>query len=298
MTTPDPERGLDPAHILAIVSAVTLGPARLLNAVARPGGVLTCMSSKQAAADVRAALTRVGYQVATAGTGRDLLVTGWSPGNLDMRLASMRAIIQQLTGHPALTARAVIGQLRDQSGVLQIHRADVRLLDQARTQVRTWVSDRSGVHAPYDPAIQPADVGCALRLRAVRELEETIDDLIERQLRVAGHALALFDSLSGQMSSDRAQDTAIRQAGITFHLSPSTAQDSSVLPRGTTQPPGQGVASAPDPAPRLRVVSGQVVIREFPAAATAASRAADPRPASPGGPQFPAARPGRQSPRP
>ena len=126
MPAPDPERGLDPGHVLAICAQAISPPGRLVHAVARPGGVLVCLSSRPAARDVRAALDRVGYLVATAGTGRDLLVRGWSPGNLESRLEAMRAVIQQLADHQSVTARAVIGQFRDRPGGLAADAALIR----------------------------------------------------------------------------------------------------------------------------------------------------------------------------
>ena len=85
---------------------------------------------------------------------------------------------------------------------------------------------------PAPPAVLPADVGIALRLGTAGVLEQAIDDLVERHLRVAGHALALFCSLREPMDVGRAQDAAIRWAGITFHLSGPAAQDSTHLIHG------------------------------------------------------------------
>ncbi len=104
------------------------------------------------------------------------------------------------------------------------------------------MSARCGVRAPIRPAAVPPDVGVALRLRAVRVLEEAIGDLVKRHVRVAGHALAQFSVLRLKMSGDRAQQAAIRQAGIAFHLPVSTAGDSSALIRNA---PGRPDAAAP-----------------------------------------------------
>ncbi len=289
----DPERGIDPGHVLAICSQAISPPGRLIQAVARPGGVLVCLSSRPAARDVRGALDRVGYLVATAGTGRDLLVPGWSPGNLESRLAAMRAVIQQLADHQSVTARAVIRQFRDRPGGPLLSRADQGLLDQAGNRLRAWVAARSGIHAPHDPAIQPADAGNALRLRAAWALEQSIDDLIERHLRVAGHALHLFASFSTQMGGDHAQDAAIRQAGVAFHLGADATQGSSALVPGTEGlGPGEPLVSRPPARPQA--LPGQAVVREFPAAATGGTAGPPPVPLSrPGGPRFPAGRASR-----
>ena len=149
---------------------------------------------------------------------------------------------------------------------------------------------------PHDPAVQPADVGNALRLRAAWTLEHAIDDLIERHLRVAADALTLFISLSRQVSSDRARDSAIRRAGITFGLSGSPGQDSTALLQGTVLSPGQCLLSGPRPPARLGVVPGQPPVREFPAAADSGGvppGPARPSMSGPGGPYLPARRPRR-----
>ena len=80
------------------------------------------------------------------------------------------------------------------------------------------MTDHSGIHAPHDPAVFPADRGNALRLRAARALETAIDDLVERHLRVAGHALPLYQSLRLRTTEDQAKDTAIRRASVMYHL--------------------------------------------------------------------------------
>ena len=287
----DPDRGVDPGHVLAICPQAISTPGRLVYAVARPGGVLVCLSSRPTARDVRGALDRVGYLVATAGTGRDLLVPGWSPGNLESRLAAMRAVIQQLADHQSVTARAVIAQFRDRPGGPLLSRADQGLLDQAGNRLRAWVAARSGIHAAHDPAIQPADAGNALRLRAAWALEQSIDDLIERHLRVAGHALNLFASLSTQMNGDHAQDTAIRQAGIALHLGADATQGSAAPVPTEGVGPGVPVVSRPG---RPQALPGQAVVREFPAAATGGTAGPPPAPLSLlGGPRFPVGRASR-----
>jgi hypothetical protein len=296
MTAPEfLDCGLDPAHILAVCADATGGSrSELARAVALPDSVRACLPSRLAARNACAVLARVGYQVDAASRGRDLLITGWSPAGLDSRLTAMRGILHQLASHPSVTARAVIEQYRHQPAGSPSPRAGQEILDQARAQLRAWVSARSGIHVPHDPAVQPADVGTALRLRATWTLEHTIDDLVERHLQVAAHALALYDSLSPQMSGDYARDTTIRRAGITFQLSGSADQDSTALLPGTVQPPGQGMPLASRPSRRPRALPGQPAVREFPAAA--ASGPVPPgqtRPPmdGPGGRHLPARRP-------
>jgi hypothetical protein len=296
---PDPgERGLDPAHILAVCGHATSGTgSRPVLAVTQPDGVRACLPSRPAGRDARAALARVGYQVATAGNGRDLRISGWSPEGLEARLGAMRAVLHQLAEHPSVTAQAVIVQFRKAPGGSPSYRPGPQLLEQAQAGLRAWVTSRSSIHAPHDPSVQPADVGNALRLRAAWTLEAAIDDLIERHLRVAGHALALYSSLSQQMSGDRAQDTAIRRAGVTFHLSGSTAQDSSSLLLGIARPPGPG-APPPSRLPsRPRALPNRTAGRDLPATGPGTSWAAGPSgsaAARRGGRRFPVARPGHR----
>lgn len=181
----------------------------------------------------------------------------------------------------------------------------------ARARRRAWAFARSGIHAPRDPAIVPADLANALRLRAARAAEAAIDDLIERHLRVAGYAVTQFTELREHAADDWAHDTAIRRAGITFHLSGPAphdppgrgspapgpaAQDSTALvrpPRGRRDlgpvPRGPGSGGRPPAG------SAQVAASGFPAPVSDVVAAADPsaaQPAGPGARHVPARRPG------
>ena len=122
-----------------------------------------------------------------------------------------------------------------------------------------------------------------------------ISDLIDRHLRVAGHAVDLFGSLRQQMNDGRAQHTAVRRAGITFHLSGELHRpglhtaDAPV--RHRSRPGGAAAARGPGPAGRGAGMAG-----EFPAPPGAAGPPGTEPPAGragPGGQGFPAARPGR-----
>jgi hypothetical protein len=256
MTSPDPrDRGLDPAHILGVCVLATIGrhDHRMLT-ISTPAGVRVTVPTRRAAGDVLAALTLTGYQaipVASGGRGRALLVAGWSPAGLDARLTAMRAVIQQLDAGSAITASAAISRVRRPPASSPAAGPDQDALGWARSRLRAWVAARSGIHAPRNPAILPADLGNALRLRAAWAVEAVIDDLIERHLLVARHALRLFGSLRQNASDDWAQEAAVRQAGITFHLSgpasqDSPAQDSSALiqragrPQRPARPPASG----------------------------------------------------------
>jgi hypothetical protein len=133
-------------------------------------------------------------------------------------------------------------------------RRDSSLLAKAGAELRAWVADRSGVHAPHDPAIIPADTGNALRLRATRALESAIDDLVERHLRVAAHDLPLYQSLRLHTTEGQAKDTAIRRASVTYHLpttesaaapGPRTARPPGPEPQAPGPPAGDGLAGTP-----------------------------------------------------
>jgi len=293
MATPDlRERGLDPAHILSVASqAIGSGHGHASRATATPGGLRVYLSSRLAADGAAPALTRVGYQVARInGTGhRDLLVTGWSSDGLESRLTAMRAVLHRLDGNPGSTADAVIERVRR----LPAH-PETRVLADARTQLQAWVSACSGIHAPRNPAIMPADTGNALRLGLAHTLENAIDDLVERHLRVAGHALPLFLSLRQHTTEAQAKEAAIRRAGIIFHLN-ATPPGAAAPVQHPAQPPGPGAPSPghqtgtprPPGGPARQASSG------FPSPLPGAVPGTGAVPAGrPAGGRFPASRPG------
>jgi hypothetical protein len=286
--------GLDPAHIVGICTRATEGRRSL--AVGTRDGISVSLPSQRTARRARAALVRVGYEVSAAATGRgrDIVVTGWDPAGLDSRLAAMRTVLHQLDDNPALTARMVIKRFRELPGVTPSPHLDSELLDQARTGLRDWVDLRSGIHAPRDPAVAPTNVGVALRLRAAGILEEAIDDLIERQLRAAGHALALFSSLRERMGNSRAQAAAIHRACATVHRSGSAAQDSTPLLGDTGGLAGPGASAATVLAADWRGKARKLAGRESPGPFTSATSGPDmPAPGRPAVPQLPTSRPHR-----
>jgi hypothetical protein len=242
------ERGLDPAHILSVTSQVITSKGQAGLAIATPDGVRICFRSRPAASKAFTALTRVGYQVSHADGShrRNLLVTGWNAQALDSRLEAMRGVLGQLSDNPAATADALIERFRNLTPGSRVRR-NTTLLTQAHAQLRDWVTSRSGVHAPHDPAIIPADVGNALRLRAARALESTIDDLAERHLRIAAHALPLYQSLRLYTTEGQAKDTAIRRASVTYHL-PTNARPTAAPGPRTARPPGPEPRSPGPPA--------------------------------------------------
>ncbi len=297
MTRPDlSERGLDPAHILSVASqAIRGGHGHASRALSTPGGLRLCLSSRLAAGDAAPALIRVGFQAARIdGTGhRDLLVTGWSADRLESRLTAMRAVLRRLDANPGSTADAVIERVRR----LPARSADdpeTSLLADARTHLQAWVGACSGIHAPRNPAVMPADTGNALRLRLAQTLETAIDDLVGRHLRVTGHALRMFVSLRPHATDEQAKQAAIRRAGILFHLSTSPAQDSPVPDQRPARPPRSGSRS-PRPAPDGRADGGPArqAASGFPHPIAGAGSDASAVPAArPAGGHFPASRPG------
>ena len=249
---PDPA-GLDPTHILTICAEFD-GDAGV-QAVRTPEGVRVAMPTRRAAWEATGALGRVGYTAALAGDShvrRDVMVTGWNADRLDSRLTALRSVMHRLADNPLVTATAAVRRfaaLPARSATLE---AAENILGESEVQLRRWLDARAGICTPSPPAVLPADTGTAMRVRAVVSCEQAISDLVDRHLRVAGHAVALFSSLRQQMNDGRAQNTAVRRAGITFHLSGgSIAQDSTPLDapvrsgaagRPVTQVPGQAEA--------------------------------------------------------
>jgi len=283
--------GLDPVHILAICTRAT-GSTAGIHVVPAQDGVRVGFPARGAAWEASSALGRAGYTAALTGGGRarwDVLVTGWNAARLDSRLAAMRSVMHRLADNPLVTATAAVRRFATLPAAAATSQAGTEILCETRQQLQGWADGRVGICVPA-PAAVPADAGTAMRVRAVASCEQVISDLIDRHLRVAGHALTLFDSLRQQMSDIRAQDVAIHRAGITFHVSGEPiAQDSSPLMRSASADPAAARRTRPGDRPR-RGMAG-----EFPARPGAAPPpGTDPlsgRP-GPGGQGFPAAPPG------
>ncbi len=293
------QAGLDPVHVLAICTRAT-GGGTGAHAVGTPDGVRVSLPTRKAAWDAAAALGRAGYTASLAGrtrNSRDLVVTGWSASQLDWRLTALRTVMHRLADNPLVTATAAVRRFGALPASAASPAAAADILDQTRQQLQDWVDGRAGICVPAPPAVIPADAGNAVRVRAVTACEQVISDLVERHLRVAGHALALFGSLRQQMNDGRAQKTAVRRAGVLFHPSGgSIAQDSSSLMRAATTSPAPCPTPPADPPGRSRSRPGWDASREFPAPPGVAGPT-DAAPsagwASPGGQDFPTARPGR-----
>ncbi len=277
MTTADARRaGLDPAHILIICEHVAAcsGHRPVGYATAVPEGIQVQAPSRRAAQDMHAALLGVGYQTRLmhAGPCWELLVSGWSADGLESRLAAMRAVIEQLSADPTATATAVLDRYCDLSARSPAARLGVQALAQIHLRLRTTVAARCGINAPRDPTVLPPDVGSALRLRAVWLLEQAVDDLIDRQLRIARRALPLFRSLRQHTADDRARDAAIRRAvGRSPYLSRPALQGTSGRVPPPLWPPRPAAPSAVTAAADSQCArSGQGAALDFPAPVKAA----------------------------
>jgi hypothetical protein len=312
------ERGLDPAHILSVANLAIGGVAGSpVHAVAVADSVRLCLPSRRAAGAVTGALTQVGYQVRRiGGTGRrDVRVTGWSAAGLEARLAALCTVTHQLETSPARTAAAAIDRVRRQPPSAL---ADAEALAAASTRMRAFVHTHSGIHAPHNPAVLPADLDNALRLRAVWQLEAAIDGLIARHVQLASRALRLYRSLRQHVPDDQAERAALHRAGMTsWRVIPAPAPPGSA-PRTTRwgdppapRPPGSarrapgwdgGLAPGASPSGRSRASRVPGESPRFSRSAPTGERpggAARPGarpggPSRPGGRTFPAGRPGRR----
>ena len=297
--------GLDPAHILGVaLQAVGNGHSRSgrVAVLTTSGQVRVCLPSRRASLGVAATLIRVGYQVTRVGglSRPDVLVAGWSAAGLEARLAAMRNVLHELDARPLAAAATVIERVRHQPlGAPAV--PDAEVLAGARTQLRTWVSARAGVHVPHNPAILPGNRANTLRLRTAWTLETAIDRLIERQVRAAENTLWLFRSMRRHVGADQAQQIVLRQPGPTVRpdtsgRDASLAQDSSELVRRTAPPMGPGPRF---PGPHLSGGTGAGPVSQaasgFPHPvnrAIADGSIAAAWSAHPGGRHFPVGRPG------
>ena len=302
--------GIDPVHVRTIATAAVPDGQRD-GTVLLVGGQYAArvyLPTRSAAQAAHAALRRVGYQVGRTGSlrGRDLIIAGWSAEGLESRLTAMRAVLQKLAAEPGATAVAALDRFGRLSAAALPGQAGQRLLiHQADQQLRAWIADTSGIHAPCDPRARPADPGCALRLNATHRAEEAIDDLAARHVQVAELAVALYPALRQRMDHDSASDFAVRRAGVAFHLSQQLAQDITPLLRGSGQTPGSAAsrpAAAGSTSPKARPRTGSRprlrTAREFPFTGmpiSPTSRPPSTRGATrPRGRNFPSGRPGRR----
>jgi hypothetical protein len=244
------------------------------------------------------ALGRVGYTAAHASGDRhtrDLVVTGWNANRLDSRLNALRTVMHGLADNPLVSATAAVRRYAGLPAGAASPAAASGILDETRQQLHDWVDSRAGICAAAPPTVLPADAAMAMRVRAAAKCEQVISDLIDRHVRVAGHALAEFTSLRQRMNDSRAQRTAVRRAGVFFHLSPSSvAQDSAPLMSRSapSAAPGQTPADMPSrPRRPRRGMAGEFPTRPGVTGPSGTGPAAGR--SGPGGQDFPAARPGR-----
>jgi hypothetical protein len=300
-------------HVWTICTTAAPGSQRDGTALLVGGQYATrvYLPNRSAAHAAHAALRRVGYQAsrATGGIrGRDLIVAGWSAEGLESRLTAQRAVLQKLAAEPAATAIAALDQLdRLPAAALPGLAGQRQLIVQAGQQLRAWISGTSGIHAPRDPRARPTEPGSALRLHASRRAEEAIDNLAVRHLQVAEVAVAFYPALRQRMGHDTARDSAVRRAGMAFHLSPQQlGQDLTPLLRNADRAPGpaaaQSASQPPDTSPKTRPGTESRpwlrTAQEFPAAGmpiSPTSRPPSTRGATrPRGRNFPSGRPGRR----
>jgi hypothetical protein len=250
MTTPGPfPDRTDPAHVLAVTMTAIPGPIRDEVQFAQGQlGTVMYLPTRHVARAAQDALTLVGYRVNASDRGCSLFIRGWSTGALEARLVGMRAVLGLLSAQPGRTATTMLDQLRVVPAA-QLAAAGTRrrLTGQAGQQLRRWLEGRSGIHAPHDPRFQPADPSDAMRLLAAWRLEEAIDDIAARQLRVAADALGLYPPLRTDLGHALARDTAVRQASTGFHFTPRPTPHAALEVPGAgrpvppaTQPPAAG----------------------------------------------------------
>ena len=240
--------GLDPSHIWCICASA--GPVRDRQGAALltggRDGIHVYLPTRVGARNAQAALSLVGYRVVRTtddSQGRHLLIRGWSAEALEARLIAMRSVLEQLAANPGSTATSALGRLGTLPAAALPDRAGQQQLSrQAAVQLLRRIFTTSGIHAPHDPLARPADAGCALRLSAAWRLEEAIEELAARQVRVAANALALYPALRKEMGHHSARDTAVRQASVVFHLSSRLAQNTTRILRNPRPTPGAGMS--------------------------------------------------------
>jgi len=278
MTTPDTYLSwVDPSHVWTICATAAPPGHRADRMFVFGGeqyGARAYLPTQSAARAAHAALTRVGYQAVPVTDGRrglDLTVYGWSAQGLTSRLTAMHDVLAKLTSEPGSTAATALDHLgRHPLTPLPDEAGRLRLVRQAGEQLRGWIAETSGIHAPCDPLARPADAGCALQLTATWRAEEAIDDLVARHLRVTWHALALYPGLRQTRSHDEARESAVRQAGITSHLSHHLAPDATAATPSSGPRPGSPPWAPAEISHRIRAAC------EFPASPIPAAQPSTP----------------------
>ena len=300
--------GLDPSHIWCVCASA--GPARDRQETALltggRDGIHVYLPTRAGARNAYAALSLIGYQVAMItdhGRGGHLVVRGWSAEALDARLTAMRSVLGQLAANPGSTATSALDRLGTLPAAALPDRAGQQQLSrQAAALLLRGIFATSGIHAPRNALARPADTGCALRLGAAWRLEEAIEELAARQVRVAANALALYPALRQEMDHDSARDTAVRQASVVFHLSSRVAQDATRILGNARPTPGAGMSrrkaaairALPSSRPGIRTEAQAARVYPFTGARPSPAPDRPPRtPARSRGRNFPSGRAGR-----
>jgi hypothetical protein len=253
------------------------------------GATRVFLPTRKTARAAQAALAKVGYAVSRPsgiGAGRDLIVHGWDAELLDARLRAMAAVITTLASARDATAIQVLDQLSQyEPGMMPDRAGQAQLILQAGEQLRDWIVETSGLHAPHDPAIRPLDTGLSLRLSATREAEDAIGALFDSHTRLASHALVFYPALRRDTTHEQAASAAIRQAA---------ELTGTRLPRrGFGRPGPDGPERGPGQVLPLR----SPVAREFPSPGSPALPAGPRREIKPGPAPRPGT-PGQRGPRP
>lgn len=209
-----------------------------------PGAVRIRASSVDAAGQIQAALTRVGYTVDRPryfGRRDELTIPGWNRDHLTARITALRdeingldttrrdtaaTAIDHAVGRPEITGRT------DGSGLL----ADIQ------RELRHGIEQRAGIIAPVNPRALPADPDIVRLLRTAHRLEQHVTTRIQRHAHTAELAVRLYDRYRQHTRADNARAAAIHDAylnGRPRQATPLERQTGAALPR----PPGHGLAA-------------------------------------------------------
>jgi hypothetical protein len=201
------------------------------------------LPTRKTARAAHVALAKVGYAVSRPtgiGTGRDLIVHGWDADLLDARLRAMAAVVTRLASARDATAVQVLDRLgQSESGLMPDQAGQAGLLLEAGQQLRDWIVDTSGLHAPRDPAAWPLDTGLSLRLSATRAAEDAIGRLFDSHTRLASHALVFYPALRRDMTHEQARSAAIREAAELIGIRLPKRKFAGPGPDGPARGPGQ-----------------------------------------------------------
>jgi len=216
--------GVDPRHVWLVCTAAAHAVAAGTIADVMPGRdgpARVYLPDRDTARAAEEALAAAGYEArrpAGPGSGRDLVVHGWSARLLDARLAALAEARAVLRSAPAATAMHVLRQVGHLApSALPDAAGQQWLVGQAGQQQRDWARRTCGPAAPADdPAARPGHPALALRLSAVRDAEKAVSAMTDLHLRIASLALARYPVLMSGRGPEPARATAVRQAAGTI----------------------------------------------------------------------------------